>query len=525
MLPALLSKFPISPLAYGSDLWRLVLVLGTTLAILFAGHVWQNASLRRKMPPGPHGLPLIGNSHQIPAVKPWRTFEKLNKVYGPVMSLFFGNTPIIVLGTAQSAWDLLEKRSEIYSSRPRFIMSGEILSENRRGLMLPYGESWRKWRKVLHSGFHARQSANYKDIQTLESKIAMQQIIDNPKDYEKHLQRLCFLKYPLLTYGRRVESVDEWIVKENMIAMDCKYIVESLPWLLKLPKPLQWFRREAEMQKTRDITLLMHLVGDVKQRMTAGTIPDCLTVQALENQEKEGIDDLFLAYTVSSPFGAGIETTAGTLCTFVLAMLHFPDVIRKAQAELDSVIGANRMPEFDDHDSLPYIGAVVRETLRWRPVAILGGTPHAVTADDEYKGMLIPKGSTIFANFAGIMNDSEMFPEPELFRPERFLETRDPRLTAFELPFGFGRRICPGMHLARNSLFINVARLLWAFDIVPALDKSGREIIPDSMNYTDGFNSRPVSFDARFIPRSEKVKNVIKSEYASAQERLGSWSW
>lgn len=71
-----------------------------------------------------------------------------------------------------------------------------------------------------------------------------------------------------------------------------------------------------------------------------------------------------------------------------------------------------------------------------------------------------------------------MFPSPEIFRPERFLETSDPRLQTFELPFGFGRRICPGMHLALNSLFINVARLLWGFDILPALDKNGKETLP-----------------------------------------------
>jgi len=237
------------------------------------------------------------------------------------------------------------------------------------------------------------------------------------------------------------------------------------------------------------------------------------------------MDGLFLAYTVSSPFGAGIETTSASLASFVLAMLHFPHVMKKAQAELDAIVGPDRMPEFADQDALPYVRATVNETLRWRPVAILGGTPHAVTADDEYNGMLIPKGSTIFANFAGIMSDPDMFPDPESFQPERFLETTEPRLLDFELPFGFGRRICPGMHLARNSIFINTARLLWAFDILPALDDKGDPIIPDSMNYTNGFNSRPVSFDCRFVPRNEKVVECIKTEWAGAKDRLANWSW
>lgn len=126
---------------------------------------------------------------------------------------------------------------------------------------------------------------------------------------------------------------------------------------------------------------------------------------------------------------------------------------------------------------------------------------------------------------SGIMKDPGLFPEPETFRPERFIEATDPRLLDFELPFGFGRRICPGMHLARNSISINIARFMWAFDILPALDAQGKPIIPDSNNYTNGFNSKPVSFDCRIIPRNEKVVDVIKSEYQAAQGRLGSWSW
>ncbi|KAG5220374.1 cytochrome P450 [Salix suchowensis] len=136
---------------------------------------------------------------------------------GPVVSLFLGSTPVVVLGTPQAAWDLLDKRSDIYSSRPR----GEILSDNKRGLMLPYGEEWRKWRKILHSGFHARKSDEYQPIQSLESKIMMHQILTEPKGYERHIQRYAASVVTSVTYGKRIDSVDEWIVRENMRAMDC----------------------------------------------------------------------------------------------------------------------------------------------------------------------------------------------------------------------------------------------------------------------------------------------------------------
>ncbi|RPD53731.1 cytochrome P450 [Lentinus tigrinus ALCF2SS1-7] len=486
---------------------------------------------RRNMPPGPHGLPFIGNKHQVPSIKPWRKFAEWNKQYGPIFSLHLGSTPVIVLGTAQAAWDLLEKRSDIYSSRPRFVVAGEILSDNMRGLMLPYGEGWRKWRKVLHSGLHSRRAEDYKEMQSLECIVLLHELLTDPANYERHLQRFAASVATTLTYGRRVDSADEWIVKENMEAMDYltsvnipgKYLVESWPWLLKLPRPLQWFRPEPEEHRQRDIALLTHLLDDVKKRMADGTAPDCLTAQTVNEQAKNGLSDLEIAYTVSSPFGAGIETTAGTLCILFLAMLHYPDVMRKAQEELDRVVGQDRLPDYHDCENLPYLNALINETLRWRPIAILGGTPHAVTTDDVYQGMYIPKGSTVFANFAGIMHDPEMFPNPDEFRPERFLETDDPRLRDFELPFGFGRRICVGMHLARNSLYISVARIIWAFDILPARDEHGGEILPDRWDFTNGFNSKPVSFRCIVKPRTVRATECIQREWESAKEHLGKW--
>ncbi|KAI0795537.1 cytochrome P450 [Abortiporus biennis] len=125
------------------------------------------------------------------------------------------------------------------------------------------------------------------------------------------------------------------------------------------------------------------------------------------------------------------------------------------------------------------------------------------------------------------MHDPTTFPSPDQFIPERFLPKSplyNPQMDPFDLPFGFGRRICPGMHLARNSIFTNISRLLWAFDIKPALDSNDCEVIPDSWNYTEGFNSRPVSFNCRFVPRNDKVVDVIRREGELALESLERWT-
>lgn len=122
------------------------------------------------------------------------------------------------------------------------------------------------------------------------------------------------------------------------------------------------------------------------------------------------------------------------------------------------------------------------------------------------------------------MQDPVMFPSPDEFRPERFLESDDPRMKDFDLPFGFGRRICVGMHLAHNSLFIAVARLLWAFTILPALDAAGKPVFPDPWNFTNGFNSKPISFECRVKARSAGVGGRIGKEWESATERLEKWN-
>lgn len=121
------------------------------------------------------------------------------------------------------------------------------------------------------------------------------------------------------------------------------------------------------------------------------------------------------------------------------------------------------------------------------------------------------------------MNDPVMFPSPEDFIPERFLPTSDlfnPKFEPFDLPFGFGRRACPGAHFARNALFINIARILWAFDILPTQDDNGKDIMPDPWDYTNGFNSRPTSFQCRFLARSTKVVDILGKEGEIALEEL-----
>jgi len=191
-------------------------------------------------------------------------------------------------------------------------------------------------------------------------------------------------------------------------------------------------------------------------------------------------------------------------------MAMYPEVQKRAQAELDSIVGLSRLPEMSDHDSLVYIQAVVMETMRWIPVVPLG-IPHRSTEDDTYNGYFIPKGTVVIANQYGMLHNEEEYPEPGEFKPERYIkngkinpEVRDPTTIAF----GFGRRICPGQFLSTSSLFIFVASVLHVFTLDAAKDRDGRPA-PLSSKMVGGFLAGPESVPVVMKPRSVEMEELI----------------
>jgi cytochrome P450 len=166
---------------------------------------------------------------------------------------------------------------------------------------------------------------------------------------------------------------------------------------------------------------------------------------------------------------------------WILAMLAYPETQARAQAELDAVVGRARLPTFADYPHLPYIRAMTKELLRWRPIVPLI-TPHRSTEDDWYEGMFLPKGTICFANAWHMNRDPDIFGKnTEDFDPARYLDAHGemaPDLSEHKkdghFSYGFGSRICVGRHMADNSLFINIAILLWAMNFERKKDASGR---------------------------------------------------
>ncbi|KZP33652.1 cytochrome P450 [Athelia psychrophila] len=186
-------------------------------------------------------------------------------------------------------------------------------------------------------------------------------------------------------------------------------------------------------------------------------------------------------------------------------MLRCPEAQKTAQEELDSVLGKNQLPEFADENSLPYCGALVKELYRWRPVASL--------AIPRYR---IPAGSVILPNVWAILHDERVYPEPEEYKPERFLrflkegkldvELMDPTVVG---AVGFGRRICLGRFLAMKSVLISVMSILASMDITHVVDEHGNII--ESKGNVRGTVNAVLPFKCSMEPRSAEVVGVIKS--------------
>jgi len=208
-----------------------------------------------------------------------------------------------------------------------------------------------------------------------------------------------------------------------------------------------------------------------------------------------------IKWSAASLYSGGADTTVSSINTFFLAMSLHPEVQKKAQTEIDTVIGNDRLPSFSDQDHLPYVQSLVKEVFRWNPVAPLG-IPHRVTEDDVYEGYLIPKGAYVIPNIWKFLHDQEVYSNPMEFNPDRFMGVNaepDPRT----LCFGFGRRVCPGQKLAEASVFISCVMSLAVFNISKGVDESGREIEP-TVAYTDGTISHPQPFECTIKPRSPK---------------------
>jgi len=238
-----------------------------------------------------------------------------------------------------------------------------------------------------------------------------------------------------------------------------------------------------------------------------------------------------MAYLAGTMLEGGSDTSSAIIIAFVHAMTKWPEVLKKAQSEIDAIMGEDRSPVWEDYAKLPYVAATVKEANRWRPVVPMA-FPHCVAEDDWIDGMLLPKGSMVLLNAWGLHHDEKKFPDHDVFDPDHFKGQMDLAPTLFagsdeesrdHYAYGSGRRICPGIHLAERNLFIGIAKLLWAFDIAPGKDESGNVIEPNvdpATAYSTGFLTCALPYALDIKPRSESRLQTILREFKEAEQNI-----
>lgn len=544
-------------------------VLG--LVVLFL--IWYSKSRSKpakglREVPGPPGLPILGNAHQI-SKHPQRDSMRWAKEYGEIYKIRLGWNDWYMINSPEAVKDIMDRQSAHTSSRPPQPVASDALSGGLRFLFMPYGPEWRKLRALAHQLLTPKMSDTFQPSQDFEAKQLLHDILTDNKDeseFYMHTRRYTTSVIMTSTYGRRIPDWVSFLSKSracSYIQKDCedvreiyrlmkdfsevaapgRYIADTIPPLGRLPISLQWWRKSIEPLFFRQARLWMKYWYELKTQLEAGKAPACFVKQFIEERyEKLGITELqaaFLAGCKSAPLSiiklmsaamieAGSETTSAALNSCVLYLAAYPEVQERAQKEIDAVVGDSRSPTFEDESSLPYIRAIAKELLRLRPVTNIG-SPHYSTKDIIYKDFFIPQGSVICLQQYPIHFDEVRYPEPEKFKPERYLDhphdsgyyaaAADP-YERDHFSFGAGRRICSGVHLAENSLYITIAKLLWAFDVRPPHSADGQEERMDLSDdaYEPGANTIPKPFRARFVPRSKKIENVIKEEWQRAQK-------
>ncbi|KAF9522935.1 cytochrome P450 [Crepidotus variabilis] len=494
----------------------LVLVLG---AIGLYYYIAKKQS-RVRLPPGPKGLPIIGNVADVPTEQEWKTYAEWGRKWGGIIHLSLMGQPLIILNSAD-IMEEFDKQGANYSDRPVLQMGGELVGFNNLLGLTRYGSRLRSYRKQFSRFVGAPK--NIQSLQPLieeETRKFLRRTLENSgsKKLIGNLRKLAGGIILQLTYGYKVkDGQDEFVdlIEKNndnfsTALVPGAFLVDVFPWLKYMPEwlPGTGFLKSArQWRKTIEATADVPYTYTVNQ-ITAGTASLSFVSTGLEDNEASPSPEYLhgLKWTAASMYSGGADTTVSIEYGFFLAMVLFPEVQKKAQAEIDAVVGNDRLPSFADIPHLPYVNAVATEILRWNCVAP-SGIPHSAVEDGHINGYFIPKGAVIVANLWNMLHDPEFYPDPFKFDPERHLGP-NPQRDVRKICFGFGRRICPGMLLADASVYSCIAMSLAVFNIEKAVDGNGIPITPVHDN-TSGIISFPKPYECVIKPRSEKAASLI----------------
>jgi cytochrome P450 len=439
---------------------------------------------------------------------------------------------VVVLHKLEDAVAILEKRSAIYSNRREFPIN-DLLGIAFTTPLLGYGERWRTHRRIFHDNFKKEKMLHYQGVVSEKVHLLLGEFLHDPAGVENHCKWIAGSVILAVSFGYNIrpternnhlveaaEFIDQLFLQ---LAVPGRTLIDVLPFLKYIPPwvPGAYTQRECAKSRRLVAEYKAELFAHTENNMASGKVEECILADLLQSRTEQdvGYDKDTLKDVMGTMYLAGVETVSSSAVTLVFSLVVHTEAQKKAQAEIDRVVGTGRLPTFDDRDSLPYVDALLREILRWRPIMPLA-LPHTSIEDDVYKGFFIPKGTMVMPNFWAITRDESIYHEPERFNPERFFDA-DGSLngdTVVEYAFGFGRRACPGKHMADSILWLTLACLLSVFNLSKAKDDNGREIEIDDEAFLDSFVTHPLPFKYSITPRSKQAEALIRAGAMDANE-------
>uniref|UniRef100_A0A0D3AXR4 Uncharacterized protein n=2 Tax=Brassica oleracea TaxID=3712 RepID=A0A0D3AXR4_BRAOL len=457
------------------SLWYIVVALVFFAFILIAKNTRKT---KKNLPPGPPGVPIIGNLHQLGS-HPHRSLLKLSQKYGPLMSLKFGSVYTVVASTPETVKDVLKTFDVDCCSRPYLTYPARITYNLKDLSFSPYDKYWREVRKMtvveLYTAkrVQAFRHVREEEVSSFVDFIKQSASLVNPVNFNKKLLELsgsviCKVGFGIKLKGSKLEKTYDQVIVQAFQVLGSFAAADYFPFFGRIIDRITGLHGKCErVFKTLD----SFFDQAIKHHLDDESIKDDIVELLLKMERGEvGLGEYQLTRNhtkgiLLNILIAGIDTSAQTVTWVMTHLITNPRVMKKVQAEVREVIQSKDNISEDDIKQLEYLKLVIKETFRITPlVPIL--IPREASKDLKIGGYDIPKKTWIRANIWAVHMNPSVWKDPEAFIPERFMDNEiDYRGLNFELlPFSSGRRMCPGMDMGLALVHLTLINLLYRFD-------------------------------------------------------------
>ncbi|OAY50485.1 cytochrome P450 83B1-like [Manihot esculenta] len=431
------------------------------------------------LPPGPKGLPFIGNLHQFDSLNPHSYLWQLSQKHGPLMSLRLGFVPILVVSSAKMAKEVMKTHDLKFCSRPALVGNQKFSYNGLDVAFSSYNAYWREIRKIcVVYLFNSNRVQSFRPIREFEishmlEKISKSAVALKPVNLSEAMMSVTSTIICRTAFGKRYEedgvesSRFQELLKELQALFTCFFVSDYFPFLGFIDKFTGFFHRLEKNFKEFDIfyeQIIKEHLDPSRSKPAEEDFLDILLQLWKSRSFKVDLTFDHIKAVLMNVFVAGTDTSAATVVWAMTLLMKNPMAMKKAQEEVRKLVGKKGFVEEADCQQLPYLQAVIKETMRLQPTAPLL-LPRESMENCVLDGYDIPAKTIVYVNTWAIGRDPEIWENPEEFNPERFINSSiDLKGQDFELtPFGAGRRICPGMFMGLANVEVSLANLLYKF--------------------------------------------------------------